>query len=143
MSPTVEQMREAQLALESPLFSGLAGDIDVSFEFFPPKTEKMADTLWQSVETLGPLHVLCRSLTVLAVRRESARTSKSSGFRTRQVSRPLPISPALTQHEKRLMRLRGIIGKRAFAISLRCAATRLRGMSDTRHTQVVMRMRQI
>ncbi len=55
MSPTVEQMREAQLALESPLFSGLAGDIDVSFEFFPPKTEKMADTLWQSVETLGPL----------------------------------------------------------------------------------------
>jgi len=48
-------MREAQLALESPLFSGLAGDIDVSFEFFPPKTEKMADTLWQSVETLGPL----------------------------------------------------------------------------------------
>jgi methylenetetrahydrofolate reductase (NADPH) len=55
MSPTVQQMREAQLALESPLFSGLAGDIDVSFEFFPPKTEKMADTLWQSVETLGPL----------------------------------------------------------------------------------------
>jgi len=55
MSPTVQQMREAQLALESPLFSGLAGDIDVSFEFFPPKTEKMADTLWQSVATLGPL----------------------------------------------------------------------------------------
>ncbi len=55
MSPTVKQMREAQLALESPLFSGLAGDIDVSFEFFPPKTEKMAETLWQSVETLGPL----------------------------------------------------------------------------------------
>ncbi len=55
MSPTIEQMREAQLALDSPLFYGLAGDIDVSFEFFPPKTEKMADTLWQSVETLGPL----------------------------------------------------------------------------------------
>ncbi|WFL76174.1 methylenetetrahydrofolate reductase [Altererythrobacter arenosus] len=55
MSPTVQQMREAQLALESPLFSDMAGDIDVSFEFFPPKTEKMAETLWQSVETLAPL----------------------------------------------------------------------------------------
>ncbi|QZD88379.1 methylenetetrahydrofolate reductase [Qipengyuania sp. 1XM2-8] len=48
-------MREAQRALEAPLFSGLAGDIDVSFEFFPPKTDKMAQTLWHSVETLSPL----------------------------------------------------------------------------------------
>ena len=55
MSPTLDQMREAQRALESPLFSGLPGDIEVSFEFFPPKTEKMAETLWHSVETLEPL----------------------------------------------------------------------------------------
>ncbi|MHA6332856.1 methylenetetrahydrofolate reductase [NAD(P)H] [Qipengyuania sp. CAU 1752] len=55
MSPTLSQMREAQRALETPLFSGLPGDIDVSFEFFPPKTEKMGETLWQSVETLRPL----------------------------------------------------------------------------------------
>ena len=55
MSPTLDQMREAQRALESPLFSGLRGDIEVSFEFFPPKTEKMAETLWQSVQTLEPL----------------------------------------------------------------------------------------
>ncbi|MXO51489.1 methylenetetrahydrofolate reductase [NAD(P)H] [Erythrobacter gaetbuli] len=48
-------MREAQRALEAPLFSGLPGDIDVSFEFFPPKTEAMAQTLWHSVETLAPL----------------------------------------------------------------------------------------
>ncbi|WP_263611821.1 methylenetetrahydrofolate reductase [Qipengyuania gaetbuli] len=48
-------MREAQRALETPLFSGLPGDIDVSFEFFPPKTEAMAQTLWHSVETLAPL----------------------------------------------------------------------------------------
>ncbi|MEK9906143.1 MAG: methylenetetrahydrofolate reductase, partial [Rhodospirillales bacterium] len=26
----------------------------VSFEFFPPKTEKMAETLWRSVERLTP-----------------------------------------------------------------------------------------
>ncbi len=31
------------------------GDISVSFEFFPPKTEKMEETLWQSVERLAPL----------------------------------------------------------------------------------------
>lgn len=55
MSPTLDQMREAQRALEKPLFSGLPGDIDVSFEFFPPKTEKMGETLWHSVETLKPL----------------------------------------------------------------------------------------
>ena len=55
MSPTVQQMREAQLALEAPLFQGLAGDIEVSFEFFPPKTEKMGETLWRSVTTLAPL----------------------------------------------------------------------------------------
>lgn len=55
MSPTIDQMREAQRALETPLFSGLPGDIEVSFEFFPPKNEKMNETLWHSVETLAPL----------------------------------------------------------------------------------------
>ncbi len=32
-----------------------AGDIVVSFEFFPPKTEKMEDTLWSSITRLAPL----------------------------------------------------------------------------------------
>jgi methylenetetrahydrofolate reductase (NADPH) len=38
-----------------PLFAHVAGDISVSFEFFPPKTEKMEQILWESVETLAPL----------------------------------------------------------------------------------------
>jgi methylenetetrahydrofolate reductase (NADPH) len=38
-----------------PLFESAAGDIEVSFEFFPPKTEKMEATLWESVKTLEPL----------------------------------------------------------------------------------------
>jgi methylenetetrahydrofolate reductase (NADPH) len=38
-----------------PLFEDAAGDIEVSFEFFPPKTEKMVETLWESVKTLEPL----------------------------------------------------------------------------------------
>ena len=38
-----------------PLFEDVAGDIDVSFEFFPPKSEKMEQVLWESVKTLEPL----------------------------------------------------------------------------------------
>ncbi|MBY6216898.1 MULTISPECIES: methylenetetrahydrofolate reductase [Qipengyuania] len=63
MSPTLDQMREAQRALEGPLFSGLPGDIEVSFEFFPPKTEKMGETLWHSVKTLEPLNPRFLSVT--------------------------------------------------------------------------------
>jgi len=32
-----------------------AGDIAVSFEFFPPKTEKMEEALWASIQRLAPL----------------------------------------------------------------------------------------
>jgi methylenetetrahydrofolate reductase (NADPH) len=46
---------EAVRAVNGPLFAGLPGDIDVSFEFFPPKTEAMEATLWASVEALKPL----------------------------------------------------------------------------------------
>ena len=37
------------------LFAEASGDIQVSFEFFPPKTEKMEATLWESIKTLEPL----------------------------------------------------------------------------------------
>ena len=43
------------LASRAPLFAEARGDIQVSFEFFPPKTEKMEQTLWESVKTLEPL----------------------------------------------------------------------------------------
>ena len=39
-----------------PLFAEARGDIQVSFEFFPPKTERMEQTLWESIKTLEPLH---------------------------------------------------------------------------------------
>jgi len=38
-----------------PLFAEARGDIQVSFEFFPPKNEKMEQTLWESIKTLEPL----------------------------------------------------------------------------------------
>jgi methylenetetrahydrofolate reductase (NADPH) len=44
-----------KLQQHRPLFAEARGDIQVSFEFFPPKTEKMAETLWESVKTLEPL----------------------------------------------------------------------------------------
>jgi methylenetetrahydrofolate reductase (NADPH) len=43
------------IAGREPLFAEARGDIAVSFEFFPPKTEKMAETLWESIQTLAPL----------------------------------------------------------------------------------------
>lgn len=42
-------------APSAPLFAGLPGDISVSFEFFPPKSEKMEAQLWEAIETLAPL----------------------------------------------------------------------------------------
>lgn len=39
----------------APLFAALPGDIEVSFEFFPPKSDAMAATLRDSVTTLAPL----------------------------------------------------------------------------------------
>jgi methylenetetrahydrofolate reductase (NADPH) len=55
MNISVDQLAEARRALDAPLFADVAGDASVSFEFFPPKTEKMEATLWESVETLAPL----------------------------------------------------------------------------------------
>jgi methylenetetrahydrofolate reductase (NADPH) len=44
------------LSRHLPLFAEARGDIQVSFEFFPPKTDKMEETLWESIKTLEPLH---------------------------------------------------------------------------------------
>ena len=38
----------------SSMFSDLRGDIEVSFEFFPPKTEKASSQLWDTVDRLAP-----------------------------------------------------------------------------------------
>ncbi|MES2336904.1 MAG: methylenetetrahydrofolate reductase [NAD(P)H] [Pseudomonadota bacterium] len=55
MTMSFGQLEEARRALEAPLFADVGGDVAVSFEFFPPKTEKMEATLWESVQTLSPL----------------------------------------------------------------------------------------
>ncbi len=55
MTFSLTQLEEARRALDAPLFADLAGDAAISFEFFPPKTAKMEETLWSAVETLAPL----------------------------------------------------------------------------------------
>ncbi|MEE9434957.1 MAG: methylenetetrahydrofolate reductase [Sphingorhabdus sp.] len=55
MSLSLDQMQESRRALDDPLFAGLTGDAEISFEFFPPKSEKMENQLWDAVLTLKPL----------------------------------------------------------------------------------------
>lgn len=43
------------MAGSPPQFADLPGDAHVSFEFFPPKSAKMEETLWDAVKTLEPL----------------------------------------------------------------------------------------
>jgi methylenetetrahydrofolate reductase (NADPH) len=54
MIATYDALREARTALDTPLFAGLPGDIRVSFEFFPPKTEADGAAVGRG-ETLAPL----------------------------------------------------------------------------------------
>lgn len=55
MNAEISALAEARRILDTPLYADLGGDAAVSFEFFPPKTEKMEEQLWQSIETLAPL----------------------------------------------------------------------------------------
>jgi methylenetetrahydrofolate reductase (NADPH) len=55
MPLTLSQLDDARRALEAPLFADLAGDLEISFEFFPPKSEKMDVALWEAVQSLAPL----------------------------------------------------------------------------------------
>lgn len=52
---SLSRLDEARRALDASLFADVAGDVAVSFEFFPPKNEKMDIALWDTVQTLAPL----------------------------------------------------------------------------------------
>ena len=64
------------LAVASPL----PHDVRVSFEFFPPKTEKMEEILWDSIQRLAPLEPAYVSVTY------------GAGGSTRQLPHP-PVVP--------------------------------------------------
>ena len=44
-----------QLVRDIYAAKGAMGQPVISFEFFPPKTDKMGETLWESIQTLAPL----------------------------------------------------------------------------------------
>lgn len=55
MTADQSALEQARRILDTPLYADLGGDARVSFEFFPPKNEKMEEQLWQSIATLAPL----------------------------------------------------------------------------------------
>jgi methylenetetrahydrofolate reductase (NADPH) len=74
----------------APLFAEVHGDIDVSFEFFPPKTEKMEQTLWESIKTLEPLQPRFVSVTYGA----GGTTRERTHATVERIARETELTPA-------------------------------------------------
>ncbi len=104
----------------------MAGDIEVSFEFFPPKTEKMEETLWESVQTLSPLGPRFVSVTYGAGGTTRERTHDTVARIARETA--IPAAAHLTCVEATREEIDAvaerILGRRACATSSRCAAIR-------------------
>jgi len=62
------------------------GDIEVSFEFFPPKTEKMEEALWSSIGRLAPLQPNFVSVTYGAGGSTRERTHNTVARLTRETA---------------------------------------------------------
>lgn len=73
-----------------PLFAEARGDIAVSFEFFPPKTEAMAETLWSSIQTLAPLEPRFVSVTYGA----GGSTRERTHATVKRILEETPLTPA-------------------------------------------------
>ena len=81
LAPDASPIARTGLRLDAPL----PADLAVSFEFFPPKTEKMEQTLWQAVHKLAPLQPEFVSVTYGAGGRPaSAPTRPSAGSRRKR-----------------------------------------------------------
>lgn len=90
MSAENTPLAEARRLLNEPLFGDLPGDAQVSFEFFPPKSEKMEAQLWQSVETLAPLGPRFVSVTYGA----GGSTRERTHATVARIARETPLSAA-------------------------------------------------
>src|SRR3546814_18906077 len=74
--------------MTSPLYADLPGDVSISFEFFPPKTATMEETLWQSIQTLEPLKPRFVSVTYGAGGSTRERTHSTVGRIVRETGLP-------------------------------------------------------
>ena len=73
-----------------PLFAEARGGIQLSFEFFPPKTETMAETLWTSIQTLAPLNPRFVSVTYGA----GGSTRERTHATVERILKETPLTPA-------------------------------------------------
>ena len=78
------------LGRHQPLFAEARGDIRVSFEFFPPKTEKMEQVLWGSIKTLEPLNPRFVSVTYGA----GGSTRERTHATVERILKETPLTPA-------------------------------------------------
>ena len=79
-----------RLQRHQPLFAEARGDIQVSFEFFPPKTETMAETLWDSIQKLAPLRPRFVSVTYGA----GGSTRERTHATVERILKETPLTPA-------------------------------------------------
>ena len=90
MTRVIDATSEARRAAATPLFAGLPGDIGVSFEFFPPKSDRMEEQLWAAFETLAPLAPKFASVTYGA----GGSTRERTHATVARIVRESAISPA-------------------------------------------------
>ena len=101
-----------------------SGDIDVSFEFFPPKTEKMEETLWSAITRLAPLRPDFVSVTYGAGGSTRERTHATVARLVRETALEAGRASHLRRRRPRPRSTtsRAPTGTPAFATSWRCAA---------------------
>jgi len=110
---TIVDEAEARRALATPLFAGLPGDIAVSFEFFPPKTDEGERLLWQAIRQLEPLRPSFVSVTYGA----GGSTRDRTVAITERIATDTTLLPMahLTAVNHSLVELRHIVGRLAAA----------------------------
>ena len=99
------------------------GQINVSFEFFPPRTSEMEQTLWNSIDRLSSLKPKFVSVTYGTNSGERDRThSIIKGIKDRTVWKRHRILLALMRRPTSCAPLHATTGITVFVISWRCVA---------------------